>query len=123
MSTGPDKVTLTIESFAGPPIGLLKNHKVEKLRSSCLFSGSVINETPEHENILQRTLGLSGTHAGIGPFNVLNLSIPKWFVRRRAYQLPLRPASECTYGRRSTFLLAAVITSFAGFFFFPAGAD
>lgn len=83
----------------------------------------MINKTPEHENILERTLGLSGTHVGISSFNVLNLSIPKWFVRRRAYQLPLRPASECTYGRRSTFLQAAVITSFAGFFFFPAGAD
>lgn len=84
----------------------------------------MINESPEHENILQRMLGLSGTHAGTGPFNILNLSILKWFVRRRAYQLPLRPASECTYGRRSTFLLAAVITSLAGvFFFFPAGAD
>lgn len=77
----------------------------------------MINETPEHDNIRERALGLSGTHEGTGPFNVLNLSIPKWFVRRRAYQLPLRPASECTYGRRSTFLLAAVITSFAGFFF------
>lgn len=55
---------------------------------------------------------------GIGSFNLLNLSIPKWFVRRRAYQPPLRPASECTYGRRSTFLPAAVITSFAGLFFF-----
>lgn len=53
----------------------------------------MINESPGKGNILQRMLGLSGTHAGTGPFNILNLSILKWFVRRRAYQLPLRPAS------------------------------
>lgn len=43
--------------------------------------------------------------AGIGSFNSLNLLLPKWFVRLWAYQLRLWPASECTYGGKSTFLL------------------
>lgn len=44
-------------------------------------------------------------------------------MRPWAYQLPLRPASECTYGGRSTFLLRRSnnkLCRFLGFFFLPA---
>lgn len=66
-----------------------------------------------------------GARADIRSFNVLNLLLPKWFDRLGAYQLPLRLASESTYGGRSTAYCAAVITSHAGvfYFFFPARTD